>query len=156
MSNSDTVLFVQGIPVDLDRKGLANLFTRAGPVKDVRVIPPKNSTYTSTFGFVEFANRTIAATALQMFNNYKIGTKYLSVSNAHQKTTLKDNAQSKNSVTSGTSHLSRISINQDLNKSNESDGRLSRKSSIGRGSLIHQNQPSIYKRSRKFEKKLIY
>lgn len=145
MSNSDTILFVQGIPVDLDQKGLANLFTRAGPVNDVRIIPPKNSTYTSTFGFVEFSNRTIAATALQMFNNYKIGTKHLSVSHAHQRTTLNKNAASKNSVAS-VGLQGRIS-NQDLNKSNDSDSRHSRKSSIGRGSLIHQNKPR-YKRNK--------
>lgn len=140
MSNSETILFVQGIPIDLDRKGLTNLFTRAGPVKNVRLIPPKNSTYTSTFGFVEFANRTIAATALEMFNNYKIGTKYLNVAYAQSRTqSQQDNGQSRTSVASTSRPISRLS-NNDLNQSSDSD-RLSRKSSIGRGSLIHQNQP---------------
>lgn len=79
MSNSDTVLFVQGIPIDLDRKGLANIFARAGPVESAKIIPPKNSSFTTTFGFVNFTNKTSAATALEMFNNYKIGNKYLNV-----------------------------------------------------------------------------
>ncbi|RNA35293.1 glycine-rich RNA-binding mitochondrial-like isoform X2, partial [Brachionus plicatilis] len=156
-SSSDTLLFVQGIPIDLDRKGLANLFTRAGPVKNARLIPPKNSSYTSTFGFVEFSSRTTAATALEMFNNYKLGAKYLNVSYAQQKNS-QDNALSRNSVCSNGRAVSRMS-NHDLNQSSDSD-KLSRKSSIGRGSIIHQNQPQRYQRgsydlSRPFARKAL-
>ncbi|RNA39735.1 28 kDa chloroplastic-like [Brachionus plicatilis] len=129
MSNSsETVLLVHGIPIDLDRIGLANLFNRAGPVKHARLIPPKNSSYTNTFGFVDFSSRTSAATALKMFNNFKIGTKYLNVSYAQPRNT-HDNALSRNSVCSNGRAVSRLS-NHDLNQSSDSD-KLSRKSSIG-------------------------
>ncbi|RMZ95280.1 hypothetical protein BpHYR1_046535 [Brachionus plicatilis] len=64
-SSSDTLLFVRGIPIDLTRESLANLFNRAEPIKNACLIPPKNSSYTSTFGFVEFSTRTTAAVFLE-------------------------------------------------------------------------------------------
>lgn len=47
---NDTKVFVKCIPVDLENEGLYNIFIKAGPISDVRIIPPKDPSHAHTFG----------------------------------------------------------------------------------------------------------
>lgn len=63
----------------LSNDGLYNIFIKAGKVKNFKLMPPKESHFSTTYAFVTYANKTEAATAVEMFADYKIGGKYLSV-----------------------------------------------------------------------------
>lgn len=71
---SEIELYVSGIPVDLDTKGLQNMFSAAGPVERVKIIQPTNNNYSTCIGFVTFKTKSAAATALDMFRTHKIGS----------------------------------------------------------------------------------
>ena len=47
---NDAKVFVRGIPVELENDGLYNIFIKAGPISDVRIIPPKDPSHPYTFG----------------------------------------------------------------------------------------------------------
>lgn len=146
MSSKETELFVQGIPIDLDKRGLTNIFAKAGPVENVRIIAPKDSSHTITFGFVAFSNKTSAATAIEMFNGYKIGRNYLKVNySAKQNAKASENEESTMNASRSSSisnrPQSRLSNGRsEVFGSNDSSRNQNKKSSIGRGTVIHQNE----------------
>ena len=148
MSSKETELFVQGIPVDLDKRGLTNIFAKAGPVENVRIITPKDSSHTITFGFVVFSNKTSAATAIEMFNEYKIGRNYLKVNYSAKQNARTTSHQNEEGSINGSRSGSVISSRPQSRLSNaRSDGFASdssrnqtKRSSIGRGTVIHQNE----------------
>lgn len=74
----------------LSKDGLYNIFIKAGTVKNFKLMPPKESHFATTYGFVTYTNKTEAATAVEMFDEYKIGGKYLTVklnNNSNTRTT---------------------------------------------------------------------
>lgn len=46
----DCDVYVQGIPLELDKAGLENIFCKAGRIENVRIIPPKNQASSTTYG----------------------------------------------------------------------------------------------------------
>ena len=106
-------MFVQGIPLDLSNQGLSNLFSQAGPVEQAKVIPPKNSAHTVTFGFVRFKRKADAAAAIEMFNRYTMNNKTLSVRYSNTKATMSTSTSRDTNSSISQSNENRINENGD-------------------------------------------
>jgi RNA recognition motif-containing protein len=150
----------------MDNAGLRNIFTRAGSIEDAKICMPKDSSHTSTFGFVRFKNRADAAKAVEMFTHYKIENNYLKVrfssnKNQHQRT---DSNSSSSIVDRSNPNRISIKINDfnedwdeedrakeklkqqkekvDLDGSFNSTSTFSSKAGCGRGSFLKVSQKS--------------
>ena len=107
--NRQPDLFVRNIPLDLDhvssifvnsnsfghcsmliatyvcvcvcvrqQNGLLNIFSKAGPIRGAQIKIP-NEPGKQPFAFVKYENKTAMATAITMFNNYKLGGNFILV-----------------------------------------------------------------------------
>lgn len=75
----DTKLYVGNLSYSVTEDDLRELFSQAGQIKDVMVIVDRDTRRSKGFGFVEFNNQADAEKAIQMFNNYDMDGRPLTV-----------------------------------------------------------------------------
>ncbi|XP_006815565.1 tudor domain-containing protein 1-like [Saccoglossus kowalevskii] len=71
-SRNEHQVYVTGIPKELDKRGLANLFNRAGNVIDVKIMNSKFQDRGDTFGFVTYDSMKGTVNAISQLDGFKI------------------------------------------------------------------------------------
>jgi RNA recognition motif-containing protein len=77
-----TKLFVGGLPWSTTSDQLSELFSQAGTVVSANVISDKYTGKSKGFGFVEMTTEEEAQAAVQMFNNYALDGRNITVNEA--------------------------------------------------------------------------
>lgn len=77
-----TNLYVGGLPYATTEDSLRELFTGAGEVRSVRVIMDRETGQSKGFAFVDMADDTGAAQAINTFNGYRLGGRTITVNEA--------------------------------------------------------------------------
>ncbi len=72
-------LYVGNLSYQNNEQGLTDLFSQAGTVTSAKIIMDKMSGKSKGFGFVEMSSDEEAAKAIQMFNNYSLNDRNLTV-----------------------------------------------------------------------------
>lgn len=72
-------LYVGNLSYNTTEDQLRQLFAQAGTVKQASLILDRETHRSRGFGFVEMANQTEAEKAIQMFNNYELDGRRLTV-----------------------------------------------------------------------------
>jgi len=72
-------LYVGNLSYKSDEQSLTDLFSQAGTVTSAKIITDKMSGRSKGFGFVEMATEEEAAKAIEMFNNYSLMERNLTV-----------------------------------------------------------------------------
>ena len=72
-------LYVGNLSYKTDEQGLTDLFSQAGNVTSAKIISDKMSGRSKGFGFVEMATEEEATKAIEMFNNYSLMERNLTV-----------------------------------------------------------------------------
>lgn len=75
-------LYVGGLPYATTEAELQELFAQAGTVESVAIIMDRDSGRSKGFGFVEMATEEEAQKAIQMFHEYELGGRKLTVNEA--------------------------------------------------------------------------
>ena len=75
-------LYVGNLPYRMTEEELTNVFSEAGEVADVAIIVDKETGRSKGFGFVEMADESGAAAALEQFNGAQVGGRTLKVAEA--------------------------------------------------------------------------
>ncbi|CAI9112904.1 OLC1v1013411C2 [Oldenlandia corymbosa var. corymbosa] len=78
----DAKLFVGNLPYDVDSEKLAQLFEQAGVVEIAEVIYNRETDQSRGFGFVTMSTVEEAEKAVDMFNRYDLGGRFLTVNKA--------------------------------------------------------------------------
>ncbi len=72
-------LYVGNLSYSVTEADLRELFSQAGEIKEVTLILDRNTQRSKGFGFVEMTNQADAEKAIQMFNNYDMDGRPLTV-----------------------------------------------------------------------------
>lgn len=72
-------LYVGNLSYNTDDQALTDLFSQAGTVTSAKVIMDKMSGRSKGFGFIEMGTEDEATKAIQMFNNYSLMERNLTV-----------------------------------------------------------------------------
>ena len=72
-------LYVGGLPYATTEAELQELFAQAGTVASTSIIMDRATGRSKGFGFVEMSNDEEAQKAIEMFNNYELGGRNLTV-----------------------------------------------------------------------------
>jgi len=75
----ETKLYVGNLSYDTSEEDLRTLFAQAGTVESVDLIKDRSSGMSKGFGFVVMSNQSELENAIQMFNNYTLGSRQLTV-----------------------------------------------------------------------------
>ncbi len=75
----ESKLFVGNLSYNVSEEELRELFSEAGELKEVAVIVDRDTRRPKGFAFVEFVNQADAEKAIQMFNNYELDNRRLTV-----------------------------------------------------------------------------
>ncbi len=75
----ESKLYVGNLSYNVSEEDLRELFAQAGEVKDVALITDRETHRPRGFGFVEMANQADAEKAIQMFNDYDLDGRHLTV-----------------------------------------------------------------------------
>ena len=75
----ETKLYVGNLSYDTTEEDLRTLFAQAGTVESVDLIKDRSSGMSKGFGFVVMSNQSELEKAIQMFNNYTLGSRQLTV-----------------------------------------------------------------------------
>ncbi|EPS64023.1 hypothetical protein M569_10758, partial [Genlisea aurea] len=75
-------LYVGNLPFDVDSERLAKIFEEAGVVEIAEVIYNRDSDQSRGFGFVTMSSVEEAERAVEMFNRYDLGGRFLTVNKA--------------------------------------------------------------------------
>ena len=77
---SEAKLYVGNLPYNVSEDDLRQLFAQAGEVKEVSLILDRETRRPKGFGFVEMVGAAEAAKAIQLFNNYDLNGRPMTVS----------------------------------------------------------------------------
>ncbi len=75
----DTKLYVGNLSYTVSEHQLRDLFSQAGEVKEVTMVLDRVTQRSRGFGFVEMTNQEQAQKAIEMFNNYELEGRNLTV-----------------------------------------------------------------------------
>jgi RNA recognition motif-containing protein len=75
----ETKLYVGNLSYETSEEDLRTLFAQAGTVESVDLIKDRSSGMSKGFGFVVMSNQSELEKAIQMFNNYNLGQRQLTV-----------------------------------------------------------------------------
>ncbi len=75
----ESKLFVGNLSYNVTEEELRELFSQAGELKEVTLIVDRDTRRPKGFGFVEFVNQADAEKAIQMFNDYELDNRRLTV-----------------------------------------------------------------------------
>jgi RNA recognition motif-containing protein len=75
-------IYVGGLPFSTTSEQLRDLFGQVGEVVDAQVIEDRYTRQSRGFGFVEMANPSEGATAVQRYDGYNLGGRTLKVNEA--------------------------------------------------------------------------
>lgn len=75
----ETKLYVGNLSYDTSEEDLRTLFAQAGTVESVDLIKDRDSGRSKGFGFVVMGSQSELEKAIQMFNNYELGQRQLTV-----------------------------------------------------------------------------
>lgn len=78
-------LYVGSLPYETTEQELKELFAQAGTVESASVISDRYSGRSKGFGFVEMSTDEEAQKAVEMFNNYQMGSRNIVVNEARPK-----------------------------------------------------------------------
>lgn len=78
----ESKLYVGNLSYNVAEDELRELFSQAGEIKEVTLILDRDTRRPKGFGFVEFMNQTDAEKAIQMFNDYELDGRRLTVNMA--------------------------------------------------------------------------
>ncbi len=78
----ESKLYVGNLSYNVAEDELRQLFSQAGEIKEVTLIMDRDTRRPKGFGFVEFMNQADAEKAIQMFNDYELDGRRLTVSMA--------------------------------------------------------------------------
>jgi RNA recognition motif-containing protein len=76
----ESKLYVGNLSYSVTEGNLQELFAQAGQVKEVSVILDRTTRQSKGFGFVEMMTDAEAQKAIQMFNNFELGGRNITVS----------------------------------------------------------------------------
>ena len=77
--NMETKLYVGNLSYDTTEEDLRTLFAQAGTVESVDLIKDRDSGRSKGFGFIVMGSQSELEKAIQMFNNYELGQRQLTV-----------------------------------------------------------------------------
>jgi RNA recognition motif-containing protein len=72
-------LYVGNLSYNVSEEDLRTLFSQAGEIKEISLIMDRETRRPKGFGFVEMANQVDAEKAIQMFNEYEMDGRKLTV-----------------------------------------------------------------------------
>ncbi len=75
----ESKLFVGNLSYNVTEDEQRELFSQAGELKEVALIVDRDTRRPKGFGFVEFVNQADAEKAIQMFNDYELDNRRLTV-----------------------------------------------------------------------------
>ncbi|MGE5140598.1 MAG: RNA recognition motif domain-containing protein [Rudaea sp.] len=75
----ESKLYVGNLSYNVSEDELRELFSQAGEIKEVTMILDRDTRRPKGFGFVEFTNQADAEKAIQMFNDYDLDGRRLTV-----------------------------------------------------------------------------
>jgi cold-inducible RNA-binding protein len=75
----ESKLYVGNLSYNVTEEDLRTLFSQAGEIKEVTLIMDRETRRPKGFGFVEMANQVDAEKAIQMFNEYEMDGRKLTV-----------------------------------------------------------------------------
>ncbi len=78
----ESKLYVGNLSYNVTEDELRELFSQAGEIKEVAMILDRDTRRPKGFGFVEFMNQADAEKAIQMFNDYEMDGRRLTVNMA--------------------------------------------------------------------------
>ncbi len=78
----ESKLYVGNLSYNVAEDELRQLFSQAGEIKEVTLIMDRDTRRPKGFGFVEFMNQADAEKAIQMFNEYELDGRRLTVNMA--------------------------------------------------------------------------
>ena len=78
----ESKLYVGNLSYNVSEQELRELFSQAGEIKEVALIVDRDTRRPKGFGFVEFVNQADAEKAIQMFNDYELDNRRLTVNMA--------------------------------------------------------------------------
>jgi RNA recognition motif-containing protein len=76
----ESKLYVGNLSYNVTEGDLQTLFAQAGQVKEVALIMDRQTRQSKGFGFVEMMTDAEAQKAIEMFNNYELGGRNITVS----------------------------------------------------------------------------
>jgi len=75
----ETKLYVGNLSYDTTEEDLRTLFAQAGTVESVDLIKDRNNGRSKGFGFIVMGTQSELEKAIQMFNDYELGQRQLTV-----------------------------------------------------------------------------
>ncbi len=78
----ESKLYVGNLSYNVSEDELRELFSQAGEIKEVTLIMDRDTRRPKGFGFVEFVNQADDEKAIQMFNDYEMDGRRLTVNMA--------------------------------------------------------------------------
>jgi len=78
-------LYVGNLPYSASEQTLRDLFSRAGPVENVRLPVDRATGQPRGFGFVEMANKADAQKAITMFDGYELDARRIRVNPSEER-----------------------------------------------------------------------
>ena len=75
----ESKLYVGNLSYNVTEEDLKTLFSKAGEIKEISLIMDRETRRPKGFGFVEMANQVDAEKAIQMFNEYEMDGRKLTV-----------------------------------------------------------------------------
>ena len=78
----ESKLYVGNLSYNVGEDELRELFSQAGEIKEITLITDRDTRRPKGFGFVEFMNQADAEKAIQMFNEYELDGRRLTVNMA--------------------------------------------------------------------------
>ena len=78
----ESKLYVGNLSYNVSEDELRELFSQAGEVKEASLVLDRDTRRPRGFGFVDFANQADAEKAIQMFNDYELDGRRLTVNMA--------------------------------------------------------------------------
>ena len=75
----ESKLYVGNLSYNVSENELRELFAQAGEIKEVTMILDRDTRRPKGFAFVEFVNQADAEKAIQMFNDYELDNRRLTV-----------------------------------------------------------------------------
>lgn len=75
----ESKLYVGNLPYSVTEEDLRELFSQAGEIKEITMILDRDTRRPKGFGFVEFVSQADAEKAIQMFNDYELDGRRMTV-----------------------------------------------------------------------------
>ena len=75
----ESKLYVGNLSYNVTEGDLEQLFTGAGQIKEISIIMDRQTRQSKGFGFVEMMTDAEAQKAIEMFNNYELGGRNITV-----------------------------------------------------------------------------